>query len=384
MPIDLEQLIAPIAGDNPAGVSLRYDNVYQQIAEARREDDPALPQGNWERPLKRADWVRVDELCTDALVNKTKDIQLSAWLTEAWLHLHGLDGLTRGLGLIESLCRTYWEAIHPQIDEGDIEYRIAPFVWINENLALALRRAVPIVEDVSRMSEAKLALADWNKAVRLENVVRKDADAARVADQAKTPTRALFKTIASLTSLAYFHGLYEGIARCDAAVSALEQLMRERLQDESPGLTRIRDVLDEMRNAVRELSGEAPAPAPEKAEAHVPGGETTTLSSAADVAVKGSEMAETDTKSSESAGPSGSGRISSREEAFRRLDEAADYLMRTEPHSPCPYLVKRAVAWGNMPLTVLLQELVRGEGDLQELYGLLGMHTHPQPPGESK
>ena len=55
--------------------------------------------------------------------------------------------------------------------------------------------------------------------------------------------------------------------------------------------------------------------------------------------------------------------------------------MRTEPHSPCPYLVKRAVAWGKMPLAELLQELVRGEGDLQELYGLLGMHVRPS--GES-
>lgn len=93
-------------------------------------------------------------------------------------------------------------------------------------------------------------------------------------------------------------------------------------------------------------------------------------------------MAESDTKSSEFAGPSGSGPITSREEAFRRLNEAADYLMRTEPHSPCPYLVKRAVAWGKMPLTELLQDLVRSEGDLQELYGLLGMD--PGQSGESK
>ena len=44
-----------------------------------------------------------------------------------------------------------------------------------------------------------------------------------------------------------------------------------------------------------------------------------------------------------SAGP-----IQSRAEAYKRLGEAADYLIKAEPHSPVPYLVKRAVAWGNM------------------------------------
>jgi predicted component of type VI protein secretion system len=67
--------------------------------------------------------------------------------------------------------------------------------------------------------------------------------------------------------------------------------------------------------------------------------------------------------------------IQSREDAYRRLAEAAEYLLRTEPHSPTPYLVKRAVAWGSMPLTELLQELVQSEGDLQQLYGLLGMRS---------
>lgn len=70
-----------------------------------------------------------------------------------------------------------------------------------------------------------------------------------------------------------------------------------------------------------------------------------------------------------------SGPIRSREEAYRRLSEAADYLLRTEPHSPSPYLVMRAVTWGRMPLTDLLQELVQSEGDLVQLYTLLGMRS---------
>lgn len=373
--MDLEPLIAPIAGDKPTGVSLRYEKTYQQVAEARREEDATLPQGNWERPLKRADWIQVEQLCSEALAKKTKDIQLAAWLTEAWLHLRGLEGLAQGLGLVESLCEKYWDAIHPQIEDGDIEYRVAPFVWINDNLPLALRRAIPIVEDVSQMSEAKLTLADWANAVHLENVALKDAKAAKLAERAKTPTRALFKTVASLTSPGFVRSRYESIERCDAAVSALEKLMGDKLQDDSPGLTQLRGALQEMQNAVRELSGEPAVQAPANADVQASDQVTSSLGSSAQTAGRGKEMAENETNSSEIAVPSGAGPITSREDAFRRLNEAADYLMRIEPHSPCPYLVKRAVAWGRMPLAELLQELVRSEGDLRELYGLLGMQA---------
>ena len=62
----------------------------------------------------------------------------------------------------------------------------------------------------------------------------------------------------------------------------------------------------------------------------------------------------------------------SRDEAYRRLAEIADYLLRTEPHSPVSYLVKRAVAWGEMPLAELLQELLDSESDLKQIYRLLG------------
>ena len=50
--LDLETLLAPIPGDNPAGEFLRYEGTYDRIQEAR-EEEANLPQGVWERELKK-------------------------------------------------------------------------------------------------------------------------------------------------------------------------------------------------------------------------------------------------------------------------------------------------------------------------------------------
>ena len=63
--------------------------------------------------------------------------------------------------------------------------------------------------------------------------------------------------------------------------------------------------------------------------------------------------------------------IRSRAEAYWRLSEAAAYLLRTEPHSPTPYLVQRAVEWGSMNLFDLFQQIIRNEGEMQEINRLL-------------
>ena len=41
-----EDLLTPIAGENPSGADLYYDKVFDQIKEARREDDESLPEGD--------------------------------------------------------------------------------------------------------------------------------------------------------------------------------------------------------------------------------------------------------------------------------------------------------------------------------------------------
>jgi type VI secretion system ImpA/VasJ family protein len=81
-----------------------------------------------------------------------------------------------------------------------------------------------------------------------------------------------------------------------------------------------------------------------------------------------------------------SGPIRSREDAYRQLSSIADYLEKIEPHSPTPYLVRRAVSWGEMSLAELLKELVGDNpANLKPVYSLLGIEdgtsSRNQPPG---
>jgi type VI secretion system protein ImpA len=67
------------------------------------------------------------------------------------------------------------------------------------------------------------------------------------------------------------------------------------------------------------------------------------------------------------------GNISSREEAYQILQEVAQYLEAIEPHSPTPYLIRRAAVWGGMSFAQLLEELVRDPNDLRIIYDFLGL-----------
>src|ERR1051325_5716424 len=100
---DLETLLEPVSEGRPSGESLRYEGTYDRIREARREDDPGLSRAIYEAEPKRADWRAVEALAVEALATRTKDLQIAAWLTEAWTKLYGLAGAREGLRLMSEL-----------------------------------------------------------------------------------------------------------------------------------------------------------------------------------------------------------------------------------------------------------------------------------------
>ncbi len=72
-PADVANLLAPIPGDRPTGISLRFEGTYDLVRDARREDDPNLPQGVWRAERKQARWPEVDTVCRAAL-ERSKDL----------------------------------------------------------------------------------------------------------------------------------------------------------------------------------------------------------------------------------------------------------------------------------------------------------------------
>lgn len=346
--LDSARLLAPIAPDKPCGEWLRHDRVYAQISEARREDDASLPQGIWVQPQKRADWMLVEQLCCEALACRSKDLQLAAWLSEAWLRLRGLAGLNDGLQLITSLLECYWEDLYPRMDGADLDARLSPFAWLNKHGALAIG-SLQLAAGASPAGRL-YTLAEWDRVLRHEQQPAPPPNSRQPAAAEPVLARQHFCAAVSMTPAQFYTDMRVQLHGAGVALDRLAIMLDGLLGAQAPALPALEARLDDCFRALQELAG-------------VPWQE--------EVPEEEEDMGTVQEMPAARSADSGSG-VRSREEAFRRLDEIADYLLRTEPHSPVPYLVKRAVTWGSMPLAELLQELLDSESDLKQLYRLLG------------
>ncbi len=349
--LDLTALVKPISMDRPSGESLRRSDVYDRIKEARREDDARLSQGVWKTDQKRADWETVAGLCVDALQNRSKDLRIAAWLSEAWLNLHGAEGAEQAFRLIQKLVEGFWESLHPPMEDGDLEGRLAPIQWINEKLAIALK-GLPLTRPETKEPTIYTWL-DWEQASVLERSGKKPKEG--------EVTTGKFMTCVLLTPRVFYQETEKALGNLWDATTDLEKTIDKRAGKPVASLYQLKEVLTAIRSFVQKALDQKAEEEPEA----VP------TETAAD---GGQPVSPADEPRQGQGGPGVRwGPIRNRAEAYQRLAEAADYLLRTEPHSPTALLVKRAVNWGNMTFTELIQELVIDQRDLGAIYSLLGI-----------
>ncbi|EYF02863.1 type VI secretion system protein TssA [Chondromyces apiculatus] len=343
--IDLDHLLAPISEGAPAGAHLRYEGTYDRIREARREDDPTLPQGVWVTRLKSADWKGVTALCAEALEHRSKDLQLAVWLAEAWVQIHGFGGVASGVRLVSALCDRYWDTLFPALGDEGPEPRANLISWQDEVLARKLR-LFPLAEIGE--DQPPYTLADWEAGRR---------PGAPPAEGAELPGAEAFLARASLLDRSRWTSLFKAARAGLVEVDALERALAAHMES-PPVLHRVRTVLRSLENLIEATIG---LPQEER------------LPDVAAPAGGADSVAQPRTPGEVNAPRLPGAPLQSRADAYRQLTEAADYLLRTEPHSPVPYLVKRAISWGNMSLAELLAEFVASPDDLVSMYRLLGI-----------
>ena len=366
----VDVLLKPLPGDEPTGTSAQYDPVIAQVRIARDFDDPSLPQGEWERPLKKADWSLVAELCSKTLGERSKDLLIAAWLTEAWIHLHQVDGLRAGVRLIMGLLNTYWDGLHPrQSEDGDYDARVAPLAWINEILPLTLRLNVGLMPWPDRKPPF-ISLEDWTNAPLL---VPPKSDKDNEPNPAETPSREELMLVGATTATPMLLQLRESLAVAMTEWKEFDAMIDERLKKEAPSLSRVGETLSMIDRAVTSLLSNrqnlsaTTARASTDTDIHTDQPVELTENTA-EFEIKPAETGDDFVDLSLATGP-----IRSRADAYRQLEGIANFLQSIEPHSPTPYLVRRAVSWGRMPLHELMQEVLREEGDLNRLFTVLGL-----------
>ena len=364
--LDLQRLGNPLPGDSPCGEDLpSYDKVFSAIDEAGRSDDPTPPRGIWERDLKRSDWGRVRQLCEEALATRTKDLRLAASLCEAMLHLEGLGGLEQGLRLTADLVDNFWDKGLRPVDEDsagkvDDEHRLNIIASLGSRLPTVVR-LLPVTEPGDGV-ERVYSLADWEETILLERLAVKDRSSYEEAERSGRPTRSKFLSAVMFSSLRFYQDLAAGARGVLKSLAALNDILNARCGSQAPGLS----VLEEAVQGVSRLA--------EKFAAEKGGGESDdAVPAAGDVQPEASASFDAQDTGAQTSPQAPGKKITSRAEAYRMLNRAADFLMDTEPHSPAPYLVKRAVSWGNMSLTELFREIVEDERDLQSILALLGV-----------
>ena len=133
--LDFEALVAPIPGENPAGVK-DLSAIRSQLDELRKEINPeTFAKNDPRRPeaAKKADWKGIIELAQETLRSTSKDYLIATRLTEALVKDRGFAGLTAGLRLLRQMTELCWDRMHPEItEEDDIDTRARRFDWLDD------------------------------------------------------------------------------------------------------------------------------------------------------------------------------------------------------------------------------------------------------------
>jgi type VI secretion system protein ImpA len=334
--LDIDALLRPIPGANPAGVPLA-DTTRMELDINRREpikgDDTT---SHW-----KADWPRVLRVTTEALTNSGKDVNTASRLVEAATKVHGVAGLRDGLRLLQRLVAECWERIHPVPIDGDTtDIRESPIIWLND-----VGRGARFPQSVGSLPLFKVQGAAFSPFdARSKELKAAFADAVAAAKPAV------------LESLRQVHG--DLLAAKQALADLVIALDARRIdKDNTPdyfspdtssnlgaaierGIEMIEDIA-KMRNFP--LVATPAAATPQAGDAVSSESETPT-------SVSGT-----------------------REGLYRQLEQIAIALRKLEPHSPIPFLIERCVKLGALPFPELMRAMLHENAAVGELDMLLGI-----------
>lgn len=348
-------LLEPVAGENPSGPSLRYDRVYDQIKEARTEEDDSLPVGEWQRAAKKADFNLVIKLAGDALAARSKDLQLLAWLTEAHIKREGIPLLPPCLHLFLAMQEQFWETLHPEIEDGDTGLRAMPIEWM-ANRVSALLYGAPLTRAGYGFYQYKESRSVGYEADASQSDAKREAREAAVAEGKVTAEA--FDAALTATPKSFYLEAESALTEAIDLLQRLASFCDERYGADGPSLSRLEPAVQEIKRGVAALLEEKRKTEPDVIVAEqadvAPQAEAATSRSEPIAALEQRDGAsETQTKNPPAIAATGiqmreTAEPANAEEAAARIQACARFLAQQDEASPVAYLLQTGLRWGEV------------------------------------
>ena len=344
--IDIDALARPVDDNEPAGPDLEYSSVAELDRFAAGTPGTIDPSTQELVGAEEPNWRKVTEQATE-LLGKTKDLRVAAWLTRAELANRGLPGLADGLKLIATLVETFWETLYPPLDrdEGD-----DPIERLN-----VLANLSP--DPGSSSGEALLRTLRGTTIVESREVGRFTVRDLDYTLGRMTPPAGTTAPAAGLLAAAWKTGdpaanqqKRDGIAIGLASIQAIIKLFGDH-SGQRPNL----DLLQQTFRRVGEFYTAQDAEAAAEA--------------AVGVDSEGGDADEIGGGSGTGGKPPRSSGLASRADAVRILQQVATFLRKSEPSSPAPMFVDRAIKLLQMDFNAIVKELMPDSRDRIEMLG---------------
>lgn len=356
--VELEKLLEPIPGDNPAGVDLRDDddpnNIFRRIKDARndaRQEESQAELDGTSSPEAARIWSQVWSDGQEYLQSQAKDLEIAAYMIEASIRLGGYQGLATALEMTNELASRFWGELLPTPDEDGIETTILPIARLNGDVISSPLMRIPVTDD---SSAGEMLVWQHAQAQQLEGL---DADERDLLISRGAVTLEKFNQAVAETTSDFFLNLKSELDRTREILQTLERTFEEKAGDEfAPNLSRFEKSIAEAEAVLEQVAGDK-------------------------LIVEEEEIADEDSGATDGGGGAVGGvgsapkkeGITSREDAFSQLEKIATWIQKNEPQSLLPSEIRKVIKRGKMSPQELYEDLITDDTARRELYRDVGI-----------
>ncbi|MFZ4966626.1 MULTISPECIES: type VI secretion system protein TssA [Pseudomonas] len=326
--MDVPLLLAAVSANSPCGEDLEYDAQFLQL-ERDAQGKPERSMGDSVQPAEPPAWRAIEQSST-SLLQRSKDLRITHFLTQSALALDGFAGLNDALNLISQLLQQYWAELYPQLDADDDN---DPTVRVNALSGLACETNVRLLRE-SVLTRSRAFGTVTLRAALNASGLQSFSDESLNADELGGALRD--------SDPQQLDAVRRSLTEARSALDAIERFVSEQVGSaQGVDLSALRQPL---KLALQVLAEYAPDSAGEP--------ETEAAESPADT----SGYPPVDAPAA--ATPRATGEIGNRDDVLRSLDRILAYYTRHEPSSPLPVLLNRAKNLVHADFAAIVRNLI--------------------------